>query len=205
MKLCVSDAAALAADRSRRQFPVWWRAGGCSVWRGNHEPDLLPELWILQDGAAGWEQHVNTVTCDHHVITDWGWFSPVQSEQRGPDIWMNPHQTRLGPFSSSPPADFISHSFSVSELQFLFQNVLPDLSGRVLVDVGSRLGAVLYGVRGHHKHTHTRFLSPVFMHVFCRSSASSAQTEELQRPPQAKQTLMNRDKNKINGTENKLH
>ncbi|XP_061599691.1 uncharacterized protein zgc:109986 [Cololabis saira] len=45
------------------------------------------------------------------------------------------------------PLDFISHSFSVSELQFLFQNVLPDLSGRTLVDVGSRLGAVLYG--GH--------------------------------------------------------
>ncbi|CAJ1074917.1 uncharacterized protein zgc:109986 [Xyrichtys novacula] len=43
------------------------------------------------------------------------------------------------------PLDFISHSFSISELQFLFQNVLPDLSGRLLVDVGSRLGAVLYG------------------------------------------------------------
>ncbi|KAG7238085.1 hypothetical protein INR49_031439 [Caranx melampygus] len=43
------------------------------------------------------------------------------------------------------PLDFISHSFSVSELQFLFENVLPDLSGRTLVDVGSRLGAVLYG------------------------------------------------------------
>ncbi|XP_034431685.1 uncharacterized protein zgc:109986 isoform X1 [Hippoglossus hippoglossus] len=43
------------------------------------------------------------------------------------------------------PLDFISHSFSVAELQFLFQNVLPDLSGRTLVDVGSRLGAVLYG------------------------------------------------------------
>ncbi|KAE8290422.1 hypothetical protein D5F01_LYC12148 [Larimichthys crocea] len=45
------------------------------------------------------------------------------------------------------PLDFLSHSFSVSELQFLFENVLPDLSGRTLVDVGSRLGAVLYG--GH--------------------------------------------------------
>uniref|UniRef100_UPI0037E94A50 uncharacterized protein n=1 Tax=Semicossyphus pulcher TaxID=241346 RepID=UPI0037E94A50 len=43
------------------------------------------------------------------------------------------------------PLDFISHSFSISELQFLFENVLPDLSGRMLVDVGSRLGAVLYG------------------------------------------------------------
>ncbi|KAM3595583.1 uncharacterized protein V6R79_025644 [Siganus canaliculatus] len=45
------------------------------------------------------------------------------------------------------PLDFISHSFSIPELQFLFENVLPDLSGRILVDVGSRLGAVLYG--GH--------------------------------------------------------
>nr|XP_046268513.1 uncharacterized protein zgc:109986 isoform X2 [Scatophagus argus] len=43
------------------------------------------------------------------------------------------------------PLDFISHSFSISELQFLFENVLPDLSDRLLVDVGSRLGAVLYG------------------------------------------------------------
>ncbi|XP_072284529.1 uncharacterized protein [Pyxicephalus adspersus] len=42
------------------------------------------------------------------------------------------------------PIDFISHSFSVAELKFLFQQMLPDLSGKTLVDVGSRLGAVLY-------------------------------------------------------------
>ncbi|XP_037550889.1 uncharacterized protein zgc:109986 [Nematolebias whitei] len=42
------------------------------------------------------------------------------------------------------PLEFISHSFSATELQFLFQNLLPDLSGRTVVDVGSRLGAVLY-------------------------------------------------------------
>nr|XP_029532053.1 uncharacterized protein LOC115139017 isoform X2 [Oncorhynchus nerka] len=41
--------------------------------------------------------------------------------------------------------EFISHSFSILELQFLFQHVLPDLTGRLVVDVGSRLGAVLYG------------------------------------------------------------
>ncbi|KAG7466485.1 hypothetical protein MATL_G00165240 [Megalops atlanticus] len=45
------------------------------------------------------------------------------------------------------PLGFISHSFSALELRFLFQHILPDLTGRVLVDVGSRLGAVLYG--GH--------------------------------------------------------
>lgn len=33
------------------------------------------------------------------------------------------------------------------ELKFIYHHVLPDLSGKVLVDVGSRLGAVLYGVK----------------------------------------------------------
>lgn len=41
----------------------------------------------------------------------------------------------------------VSHSFSVMELRFLFLNVLPDLQQKVLVDVGSRTGAVLYA--GH--------------------------------------------------------
>uniref|UniRef100_A0A8D0HBK1 Methyltransferase type 11 domain-containing protein n=1 Tax=Sphenodon punctatus TaxID=8508 RepID=A0A8D0HBK1_SPHPU len=43
------------------------------------------------------------------------------------------------------PLEFISHSFSLMELKFLYQHVLPDLTGKVLVDVGSRLGAVLFG------------------------------------------------------------
>ncbi|KAG9268642.1 hypothetical protein AMEX_G17635 [Astyanax mexicanus] len=46
---------------------------------------------------------------------------------------------------STAPLEFISHSFSVSELRFLFHHVLPDLTGRLVMDVGSRLGAVLYG------------------------------------------------------------
>ncbi|XP_007436859.2 uncharacterized protein LOC103058005 isoform X1 [Python bivittatus] len=43
------------------------------------------------------------------------------------------------------PLEFISHSFSLMELKFLYQELLPDLTGKVLVDVGSRLGAVLFG------------------------------------------------------------
>ncbi|XP_074854921.1 uncharacterized protein LOC142015344 isoform X2 [Carettochelys insculpta] len=39
---------------------------------------------------------------------------------------------------------FISHSFSLMELKFLYQYALPDLTGKILVDVGSRLGAVLF-------------------------------------------------------------
>ncbi|XP_019500240.1 PREDICTED: uncharacterized protein LOC109383889 isoform X3 [Hipposideros armiger] len=44
------------------------------------------------------------------------------------------------------PLGFVSHSFSLMELKFIYHHVLPDLSGKVLVDVGSRLGTVLYGV-----------------------------------------------------------
>ncbi|XP_004867627.2 uncharacterized protein LOC101712961 isoform X2 [Heterocephalus glaber] len=44
------------------------------------------------------------------------------------------------------PLGFISHSFSLVELKFIYHHVLPDLLGKVLVDVGSRLGTVLYGV-----------------------------------------------------------
>ncbi|XP_023370161.1 uncharacterized protein LOC111726038 [Otolemur garnettii] len=43
------------------------------------------------------------------------------------------------------PLGFISHSFSLMELKFMYHHVLPDLSGKILVDVGSRLGTVLYG------------------------------------------------------------
>lgn len=45
------------------------------------------------------------------------------------------------------PLGFISHSFSLMELKFIYHHVLPDLSGKLLVDVGSRLGTVLYGVK----------------------------------------------------------
>lgn len=64
------------------------------------------------------------------------------------------------------PLDFISHSFSASELRFLFLNVLPDLSGRTLVDVGSRLGAVLYG--GHLFSSASRLLGVEFSEEFVR-------------------------------------
>lgn len=42
--------------------------------------------------------------------------------------------------------DFVSHSASIPQLLFLFTKALPDLSGKHLVDVGSRIGAVLFGV-----------------------------------------------------------
>lgn len=50
---------------------------------------------------------------------------------------------------NTAPLTFISHSSSLVQLKFIFQAALPsiatNLADRLLVDVGSRLGAVLYG------------------------------------------------------------
>jgi hypothetical protein len=42
--------------------------------------------------------------------------------------------------------EFISHSYSLEDLRNLFTSFLPNLTGKTVVDVGSRLGTVLYSV-----------------------------------------------------------
>jgi SAM-dependent methyltransferase len=44
---------------------------------------------------------------------------------------------------NTTPFNFISHSFSIRELKWIFQN-LPNLKGKQILDIGSRLGPVLY-------------------------------------------------------------
>ncbi|KAI4481986.1 PREDICTED: uncharacterized protein LOC106789397 [Polistes canadensis] len=43
------------------------------------------------------------------------------------------------------PLIFISHSMSRDALYFIFNTLLPTLEGKMVLDIGSRLGAVLYG------------------------------------------------------------
>jgi precorrin-6B methylase 2 len=40
---------------------------------------------------------------------------------------------------------YISHSASKENLGRIFKELLPPLDGKILLDIGSRLGAVLYG------------------------------------------------------------
>lgn len=42
--------------------------------------------------------------------------------------------------------DFISHSFSVDQVRFISQHLLRDYRNKKLLDIGSRTGALLYGV-----------------------------------------------------------
>ncbi|XP_033335068.1 uncharacterized protein LOC117225532 [Megalopta genalis] len=41
--------------------------------------------------------------------------------------------------------NIISHSMSVSTMVYVFCNILPSMDGKTVLDIGSRLGAVLYG------------------------------------------------------------
>ena len=41
---------------------------------------------------------------------------------------------------------FITHSASLPQIKFMFQYLLEDLRNKTVLDVGSRTGAVLYGV-----------------------------------------------------------
>jgi hypothetical protein len=41
--------------------------------------------------------------------------------------------------------ELITHSCARDDLEFIFDAVLPDLTGKVLLDIGSRIGAVLFG------------------------------------------------------------
>ncbi|XP_069671515.1 uncharacterized protein [Periplaneta americana] len=43
------------------------------------------------------------------------------------------------------PLTYISHSMSRERLAFVFKAMLPPLDGKVVLDIGSRLGAALYG------------------------------------------------------------
>jgi len=45
---------------------------------------------------------------------------------------------------NTKPFEFISHSSSVDELKTLFTELLPTLMGKSIIDIGSRLGPVLY-------------------------------------------------------------
>ncbi|KAK3593159.1 hypothetical protein CHS0354_039644 [Potamilus streckersoni] len=43
------------------------------------------------------------------------------------------------------PLTFLSHSASANQIKYIFTYLLPDLTGKTVLDVGSRTGAVLYG------------------------------------------------------------
>merc|ERR1719450_355956 len=48
---------------------------------------------------------------------------------------------------------FVTHSCSKERLEFIFCGLLPPLDGKTVIDIGSRIGAVLYGAYFYSKAT----------------------------------------------------
>ena len=59
------------------------------------------------------------------------------------DIWKSMFSLKMGFFLWFTA--FISHSASRENLAHIFKNLLPNLTGKHLLDVGSRFGAVMFG------------------------------------------------------------
>lgn len=76
------------------------------------------------------------------------------------------------------PCVIISHSMSVDSLHYIFNFVLPDLHGKTVLDVGSRLGAVLYGA---YIFTSARRIIGVEMNAdFCKLQADIVHKYEME-------------------------
>ncbi|KAG7277763.1 hypothetical protein CRUP_023051 [Coryphaenoides rupestris] len=70
-----------------------------------------------------------------------------------PEAMLSSEGRALQKMQQQPKPAVHVDAFLYGEEEWTPCNVLPDLAGRTLLDVGSRLGAVLYGVK-HHQHQH---------------------------------------------------
>ncbi|KAF9929645.1 hypothetical protein BGZ65_005706 [Modicella reniformis] len=80
---------------------------------------------------------------------------------------------------NTKPLNFISHSASVVQLQFLFQVLLKDrVKDKVVLDVGSRLGAILYA--GYLLTDAKRLIGVEMNDFFCKLQTDIVQRHRLQ-------------------------
>ena len=55
------------------------------------------------------------------------------------------HYCKVCPSRDIGEIEVMSHSMGRDELEYIFDTLLPDLNGKTVLDIGSRIGAVLYG------------------------------------------------------------
>lgn len=75
------------------------------------------------------------------------------------------------------PLTLISHSMSQERLSFIFQSLLPPLQNHTVVDVGSRVGAVLYGA--YYYSSAARILGIEMNKSFCEIQSNVVQKYNL--------------------------
>ena len=150
---------------ARGCFSLWWRT--CWWTRGEwaNLPFILHQLWITWNPSLKCDQGV----IELHRLTVLHFYSPSPplytcslslSLSLSLSHFLSFFLSFLHSFTHSlihshvllslvflnALVAFLSHSMSMEQLRHLYLHVLPDLRGLTVVDVGARLGAVLYAV-----------------------------------------------------------
>jgi len=73
---------------------------------------------------------------------------------------------------------FVTHSCSKERLEYVFRALLPPLDGKTVLDVGSRIGAVLYGAYFHTKAS--KIIGIEMNHELCEIQAEVVRNHHLQ-------------------------
>lgn len=73
---------------------------------------------------------------------------------------------------------FVTHSCSKERLEYIFRALLPPLEGKTVLDVGSRIGAVLYGAYFHTKAS--KIIGIEMNHELCEMQAEVVRHHHLQ-------------------------
>lgn len=110
--------------------------------------DALRLIFVNPDGGAKYE-HITTPNFDYNehdnLVVDSFLYEDDEMDDMFQEGIISSHLCVDCGSRNIHSSDIVSHSFSMDDLEILFQSVLPDLHGKTLVDVGSRLGTVLYG------------------------------------------------------------
>ncbi|XP_067012005.1 uncharacterized protein [Anabrus simplex] len=110
--------------------------------RGNIPPDAVLPSETIRTPAVGQNSdcdpkhtiHVDAFLYDDDMVDN---LSDAGQLDRNYCLHCGSHKTQ--------PLTFISHSASRERIAFIFNSLLPPIEGKIVLDVGSRLGAILYG------------------------------------------------------------
>lgn len=72
-------------------------------------------------------------------------YDEVDVEEMTNDGKIPTHYCRKCGWKDIGEVELLTHSCSRVDLEFIFHGLLPDLNGKVILDVGSRIGAVIFG------------------------------------------------------------
>jgi len=108
--------------------------------------DAVPTGAILPSERTVWPEYGTDSDCNPNttVHVDSFLFNEDDIDKLCDEGKLSRNYCRACGSQTVAPLTFISHSASFAQLKFIFSTVLPPLENRIVLDIGSRLGGVLY-------------------------------------------------------------